>query len=951
MNRQFHRLLLLPILFVFSTAVLSAQTSTCQYTIIMNDVYGDGWNGGVLTVTSGTQSTPFSLATGLADTMTFDVLDGEPLMFSWVQGSFLYEVSYTILDNTGGVVSQVLAPNMPPTGLLYSGTGMCITCAAPLNFRVTDVADTNVKLAWAKNANSPNPPEQFRLIYGLQGFDIAAGDGDTLTTTNTKMTIGGLQKKTWYDVYIEQDCGMAGGISHLVGPISFETYWSIDVGVSGVVSPVSSCELGNDTVRILLTNYGGKPQSLIPMRFTVNGEDAGVPKPQDGVYTNVLGKDSVEVFVFETTFDFSEPGEYVIVAYTKLTGDEDVSNDTFTYYLNNRLLSPYTQQFEVWDGGWTVTADGAAPSFEFGVPNKPSIPSAASGMNAWVTSLTDSYNSDEISYLESPCFDFTILTVDPVISFSITHDLESEYDAAWLELSVDGGNTWTKIGEIGEGINWYNEDITMDMSTQAGESWSGNSGGWVTARHFLDGAAGFENVHYRFAVASDVTFELGGLGIDDVRIFPAFNKDLSGIKLAIPSDGMPCGLEEETVSFTFVNVGAQLQTDFKLAYSVNGGTPVVETYSGTIVPDEVKTYTFNTTFDSRDSLSHIQCWAMLFNDFAPANDTVKFTIDHRPLPTPFHEDFEDMMVPQGWTTNGAVTNDHGNSSYVLAENVYSFNPSSIHDLPRYGLIKAGDTLSFDYRLTNFSNGGPTILALGTKVEIQVSSDCGETYQTIYAINSLSHTPTTQYRKLRLGLDQFDGQSILIRFATTWSSGDFWLDLDNINLLSCAADMALTADITNASPGQNNGTAIIQVGLGNPPYTYLWSNGNTTDRDTSLVTGTYTVTVVDALGCSGAFEFVIGTSATKDITGLSSVTLFPNPTDGQVFLQAEFDRRVQDVQIQVLNTIGKLIWESHSGNTDWVSENINLSQMPEGLYLVRLFVDGQVLTRKLVLAKG
>lgn len=946
MNRKFLQLLPFFALLTFFTHGLSAQTANCQYTIFMADTYGDGWNGGILTVTSGNQTTQFTLATGFADTMTFDVFNGQPLTFSWVAGAFLGEVSYKITDNVGSVVAQAASPAMPPTGTLYSGIGACVTCSAPLNFTVENVWDTYAKLRWAINPASPNPAVAWKVIYGPKGFNLGAGEGDTLTVTTPKITINGLQKKTWYDAYIQQDCDTTGGFSVVSGPISFETYWTKDVGVIGVVSPTSGCDLGQDTVRILLKNFGAAPQSLIHMRFTVNGEDVNISKPDDGVYTDVLGKDSVEVFEFETTFDFSEPGEYVIVAYTKFTGDQDLSNDTFTYYFNNRLLSPYNQNFEKWNGGWTVSSGGTgAASFEFGTPNKPSIPAAASGQNAWVTHLVGTYNPNELSYLESPCFDFSQLTVNPAIAFSIARDIESDYDGAWLEMTVNGGLTWTKIGGINQGINWYNEDITM--GTLVGQSWSGNSGGWQTARHTLNGAAGHAEVQLRFVFASETSVQAGGLGIDDVRIFPSFNKDLAGTDVVIESAGEQCGLQNEPVTFTFVNVGAQTQSSFQVAYSVNGGTPVVETVSSAIAPDQIRSYTFNTKFDSRDKISVIKCWTMLSGEFAPANDSATFTIDHRPLPTPFSENFESQMIPQGWITNGFVTNAHGNTSFVLAENLYSFNPESEHILPRYGTIGANDSLSFSYRVVNYSGNGPTILALGTKFELQVSTDCGATYENLNTINSLNHTPTTVMRTRKVSLGAYAGQAIIIRFLGTWTAGDFFFDLDNINLLSCPADMELTATITPASTGQSNGSAIVNVGLGNPPYTYNWSNGATTKTVTNLAAGTYAVTVEDAYGCSDFFEFSIGTTAVQDIDGLTSIALQPNPTAGQATFIAEFSRSIDDAHVQVVNLLGQAVWEAHASNTTSLSERIDLSQVPAGIYLVRLSVDGQVLTKKLM----
>jgi Secretion system C-terminal sorting domain len=946
MYRKFLPLLPFFALLTVFTPRLSGQTTTCQYTLIMADTYGDGWNGGILTVKTGNQTTQFTLSIGFADTLTFDVFNGQPLTFTWAAGAFLGEVSYTILDNIGSVVAQATSPLMPPSGTLYSGVGACVTCSAPLNFKVDNVWDTYVKLAWKANPASPNPAVRWKIIYGLQGFNLAAGAGDTVTTSIPKITITGLQKKTWYDAYIQQDCDTIGGFSLVSGPISFETYWTKDVGIIGVVSPTSGCDLGLDTVRILLKNFGAAPQSLINMRYTVNGEEVNISKPDDGVYTNVLGKDSIEVFEFETTYDFSEPGEYVIVAYSKFVGDQDVHNDTFTYYFTNRLLSPYNQNFENWNGGWTVSSAGTgAASFEFGAPDKISIPAAASGQNAWVTNLVDDYNSNELSYLESPCFDFSQLTVNPAISFSIARDMESEYDGAWLEMSVNEGTTWTKIGNINEGLNWYNEEIVM--GTGIGTSWSGNSDGWQTARHTLNGVAGQSNVRLRFVFASETTVQAGGLGIDDVRIFPAFNKDLAGTGIVISSETEQCGLENEPVTFTFVNVGAQTQSSFQVAYSVNGGTPVVETVTSSIAPDQIRSYTFSTKFDSRDKVSIIKCWTKLAGESAPANDTATLTIDHLPLPTPFSEDFESLEIPQGWITNGTVTNAHGNTSFVLSENLYSFNPEFEHILPRYGIIGDNDSLSFAYRIVNFSGGNPTVLALGTKFELQVSTDCGETFQTINTINSGNHTPTAMLRTRKFSLADYSGQSIIIRFLGTWTSGDFYFDLDNINLLSCPADMVLSATITNATPGQSNGAATVNVGLGNPPYTYNWSNGSTGATVGNLAIGTYTVTVQDAYGCSDFFEFSVGTSAVQEMESLASVSLNPNPTTGQAIFVAEFNRSVGDVRLQVLNMLGQTVWEAQASNTRLLSERIDLAQAPGGLYLVQLVVDGAVLTKKLV----
>ncbi|MBL7781696.1 MAG: hypothetical protein JNM22_10810, partial [Saprospiraceae bacterium] len=412
----------------------------------MEDSFGDGWNGGILTITTGTDSYDFMidspfLGTGDGEdsTVVFLVNANVPLLLTWSAGFYDEEVSFTLVDNNGNVV---YTSGFVEDGLLFVGQGVCPNCLKPTNLIAENVYDTRAKLRWTPVGASPTVG--WWVIYGPEGFVPGPGVGDTVYVTLPKVTLQGLQKKTKYDAYVIQDCG-GGDASQLLGPLSFETYWTNDVGVSGVLTPTSGCDLGVETLTILMNNYGSAPQSLVPFNFTVNGQEAGVPQPQDGFYTGVLGKDSSEVIEFETTYDFSAPGEYVIQVFTQMGGDEDFSNDTTTYYLVGRQVVPYFQDFENWSGGWKVEETSQNPSWEFGTPNKTLLNGAASGQNAWATKLVGSYNSSERSYLNSPCFDFSNLTDDPVIEFSVFYNTETSYDGMFLELSVDGGTTWEKV--------------------------------------------------------------------------------------------------------------------------------------------------------------------------------------------------------------------------------------------------------------------------------------------------------------------------------------------------------------------------------------------------------------------------------------------------------------------------------------------------------------------------
>ncbi len=72
-------------------------------------------------------------------------------------------------------------------------------------------------------------------------------------------------------------------------------------------------------------------------------------------------------------------------------------------------------------------------------------------------------------------------------------------------------------------------------------------------------------------------------------------------------------------------------------------------------------------------------------------------------------------------------------------------------------------------------------------------------------------------------------------------------------------------------GDNNGSATVTVQSGGtPPYTYLWSNGATTQTITGLAPGSYSVTVTDAHGCSASGDVFVG----MGVNLVLSVTPYP-----------------------------------------------------------------------------
>lgn len=64
----------------------------------------------------------------------------------------------------------------------------------------------------------------------------------------------------------------------------------------------------------------------------------------------------------------------------------------------------------------------------------------------------------------------------------------------------------------------------------------------------------------------------------------------------------------------------------------------------------------------------------------------------------------------------------------------------------------------------------------------------------------------------------------------------------------------TTNVTCASGA--NGAINITASYGNPPFTYLWNDGVTTEDRTAIPAGTYTVTATDVIGCTGTATITV-----------------------------------------------------------------------------------------------
>jgi hypothetical protein len=108
----------------FGTGRIPEIKSLCTYTLVMNDSYGDGWNGGYLNVLENGVSIGLFSAAGTGSTVEFQVTSGSSVVLNYTSGSWENENTYTLLDPSGTLL--FLDGINPATGNIYSFIPTCI---------------------------------------------------------------------------------------------------------------------------------------------------------------------------------------------------------------------------------------------------------------------------------------------------------------------------------------------------------------------------------------------------------------------------------------------------------------------------------------------------------------------------------------------------------------------------------------------------------------------------------------------------------------------------------------------------------------------------------------------------------------------------------------------------------------------------------------------------------
>ena len=114
-------------------------------------------------------------------------------------------------------------------------------------------------------------------------------------------------------------------------------------------------------------------------------------------------------------------------------------------------------------------------------------------------------------------------------------------------------------------------------------------------------------------------------------------------------------------------------------------------------------------------------------------------------------------------------------------------------------------------------------------------------------------------------------------------------------------------------------------------------------------GNYQVCVTDSEDCSGCSVTLEMTCCVgiEEANFDGEVNLYPNPNNGQFTLEVEM-QQAMNMTIGLYDMVGKQVWLDESlGSASSLRKHYDLTDMPDGVYFLRIYADNQMTVAKLI----
>ncbi len=354
-----------------------------------------------------------------------------------------------------------------------------------------------------------------------------------------------------------------------------------------------------------------------------------------------------------------------------------------------------------------------------------------------------------------------------------------------------------------------------------------------------------------------------------------------------------CALGTQSVVARVINKGTTAQSNIKANYSINGVASTSISIPGPIAAGDSVTFSFPTTYNfNASNMYSMKAWVSQPSDINLTNDTAALTISNS------------ITVPLTSTNyvNGIESAyDYGSINKTWIGTGTSFGPST-------GTFHSGTQALF----LTIPAGTPTNTYVAYNVLPCTDVTSGETYKISFWVKSNTSGTLT-----------INGQYGVATGLTQDAAGMTTVLMANKPIVANAQAAAWTKDSINFV-ATTTGTR----------YFALIGGGIITNTVSSQINVRFDDIMISK---------VSGASAIKNNSLNDLVSLYPNPTNGTL----NINNLEANSTIEIFNVIGEKVLFSNllKGNN-----TVDLSNLSNGSYFVKLNSNNQIITKKVILSK-
>ncbi|MDT0556477.1 proprotein convertase P-domain-containing protein [Patiriisocius hiemis] len=252
---------------------------------------------------------------------------------------------------------------------------------------------------------------------------------------------------------------------------------------------------------------------------------------------------------------------------------------------------------------------------------------------------------------------------DVVGRFQVAPDFDTDAGVVDIVAPVDGDLSAPQdvtISVRNFGLNDIS-NVPVSYTIDGGAPIAGVVPGTITSGATVD---------YTFTVQADLSIEGQTYLIESSTALPgdedpgndSFSKEVKHIapndigvsEITSPTSGE--GLGDETVTVTIENFGTADQSGFDVSFSVDGGTPVVETVAATVAAGSTISYSFTQTANlSAIGLYAIEARTLLAGDADPSNNATTIGVQNLPCSTSTNDTNQPIGPNAGTVTESIIT--------------------------------------------------------------------------------------------------------------------------------------------------------------------------------------------------------------------------------------------------------------------------------------------------------